>query len=548
MNKQASLLSKLFSIRNQYGKQFASQKIKLLEALQSEKITGKNALQTYHGVLLFLSAYPDNAAVYQLAKNALLQIPGNVSSRDSIRYRLYNTGIPGTQLSAAYGFEIVKWLRRTYPKNVRLVSFEAEDGAIRSIVSVVMRRVESEILMDANAEWKPWIKAMLKKGEDLLDGLIAIFDQADMRPEARDELWNAIGINVEIDIPAQESIPASLFDPFYHRTLVKKHFIQQPLAKPKQQQITDAEAAQIIDSSRMILVRHLREIDPISFTLPRLISYYRLSHGLSVALMGMTKERRNPIDCYMGYVVFKNGLPVAYAGSWILFDSGRIGLNIFPAYRGGESAFIFDQVLQLHRRVYRLNRFTVDPYQLGKDNHDGIHSGAFWIYYRVGFRPLQEEQRQLAATEAQKIKKQQGYRSSYSVLTKLANTRQEWILQKKAVRFDATDWSRVYTRILDQQFKGDRKMAEEKCFTRVVEILGLKNYQEPKLQFVIKNWCVFLISNEAELIRNSALKKELKKIFDLKARGSEEEYIQTLQRSGSVRKFVESIVNPARES
>jgi hypothetical protein len=75
----------------------------------------------------------------------------------------------------------------------------------------------------------------------------------------------------------------------------------------------------------------------------------------------MVPERRHPIDSYIGYIVFKNGLPVAYAGSWILFDSGRIGLNVFPSYRGGESQYIFEQVLKLHQKVYRLRRFSVDP-------------------------------------------------------------------------------------------------------------------------------------------------------------------------------------------
>src|SRR6185295_5837250 len=98
----------------------------------------------------------------------------------------------------------------------------------------------------------------------------------------------------------------------------------------------------------------------------------------------------------------------AYAGSWILFDSGRIGLNVFPAYRGGESQYIFEQVLKLHQRVYHLNRFSVDPYQIGKQNDEGIRSGAFWTYYRFGFRPIRADQKKLAEAEAQKINSVKG--------------------------------------------------------------------------------------------------------------------------------------------
>jgi hypothetical protein len=166
----------------------------------------------------------------------------------------------------------------------------------------------------------------------------------------------------------------------------------------------------------MILVRHLREIDPITFTSGELISYYRLPRGLSIALMEMVPARRHPIDSYMGYTVFKNGLAVAYAGSWVLFDSARIGLNIFPAYRGGESQFILEQILKIHQRVYRLKRFSIDPYQIGKDNWDGIRSGAFWIYYRAGFRPVREEQKKIAEDQAKKIRSVKGYRTPAAVL------------------------------------------------------------------------------------------------------------------------------------
>lgn len=64
MNKSFSLIHKLFSIRNQFGKKYAAQKISLLTALTSEKITAKKTLQTYYDCLLFLVAFPDNKAVY----------------------------------------------------------------------------------------------------------------------------------------------------------------------------------------------------------------------------------------------------------------------------------------------------------------------------------------------------------------------------------------------------------------------------------------------------------------------------------------------------
>jgi len=544
MNKSSSLIAKLSSIRNKYGIKFSSQKLNLLIDLSTQKIKSKKTLQSYYNSLLFLIAYPDNKSIYQLALQSLQRLNAYIQSHKNIKAELFNSGITNTGLCAAFSFEIVKWLRKKHHEDIKLSSFEAEDGHIKYILAAVMPKVESEILQDANATWQSWLKKSLKKEEDILDRLIAVFDEADLRPEIRDELWNAIGINVEINLSSDTHLPDSLSTPYYHRSLIPKNFVKQHTnVEPGIVNLNENEAEQIIECGRMILVRHLREIDPITFTDAKLVSYYRLQRGLSVALMGMIPERRHPIDSYMGYVVFKNGLPIGYAGSWIFFDSARIGLNIFPAYRGGESQYIFEQVLKLHQEVYKLNRFSVDPYQIGKENSEGIKSGAFWTYYHLGFRPIYEDQKRLAEAETLKIKSVRGYRSSVSTLKKLADSRLEMVLQKTAVRFDATDLSRAYASILKEQYDGNRKVAEELSFTKLVDIVQIKNYHEEKIKFILKNWCILLLIHEQELRRSSVIKRILKKLFQLKASGTEEEYICELQQAGELRKLFERIVN-----
>ena len=549
MNKSESLISQLFSIRNSYGKEISSKRLNLLNEINNlleqnpaGKRLSKKAIQSYYDILLFLIAYPENKSLYEVTSQSLQQLSSFIASNENLKRGLYNSGITNTSLCAAFSFEIVKWLRKKHPESISLRSLEADDGHIKYMVASVLPKVESEILQDANATWKSWLKRSLKKGGDILDGLIAAFDEADMRPEVRDELWNAIGIDVEINFPSHTCLPDSLFTPYYHRSLIKKNYVnRQQESKPVRVEINESEAEQIIECGRMILVRHLREIDPITFTSPRLVSFYRLGRGLSIALMGMVPERRHPIDSYMGYVVFKNGLPVSYGGSWVLFDSGRIGLNIFPAYRGGESKYIFQQVLTLHQKVYKLNRFSVDPYQIGKENSDGINSGAFWTYYHAGFRPIREEQKKLAETEAKKIKSTKGYRSPATALKKLAYSRLELVLQKTAVRFDATDLSLAYANIVANQYDNHRKIAEEISFKKLLDTIQFKNYHEQKLKFILKNWCVLLFTNEQELRQNKDLRK-LRKLFELKASGDEEDFIFELQRAMGLRNYLEKIV------
>lgn len=537
MMNTAALVTKLSSIRNQYGKEPAIEKLQLLRGIDIKNIKSKKAAQSLYTALLFLQAYPDDKIIYKTAEELLMQLHLQVEQNETLQYNLYNSGLTGTTICAAFSFEMVKWLKKVRSAEIKFNSFEADDDQIQAFISVIMSKAESEIFQDGNAEWRGWLKNLRKPGEEILDQLIGIFDSTDVRPEVKDEIWNAIGINVEIKLTSHCRLPASLTKTCYHRSLLRKNNSKQIL-KPVAVKLSDEEAERIIDCSRMILIRHLREIDPSTFTSARLVSYYHLQRGVSIALMEMVPERRHPVDSYMSYTVFKNGLPVAYGGSWILFDSGRIGLNVFPHYRGGETRFIFDQVLQLHAHVYNLKRFTVDPYQIGKHNSDGIRSGAFWVYYHAGFRPIEKLQREMAANEVARIKAEKKYRTDAVVLKTLAGSRLELILQKNAVSFDATDLSRVYVNIIAKKYNGDRLASEKDAAKNLAAILQIKDYQDANMNFVLKNWALFLMCKEKEIRQNSKLKRSLKTLFNLKAGGSEEAYIAALQQNNALQKMM----------
>ena len=543
MAKPTQLITHLHLIRNKYEAYNTSKKIRLLHSISKQplKQTGKKALETYHDTLVFLLAYPDNKLIHTTACQSLQQLHTAIRESKRLKTILYNTGIAGSSISAAFSFELVKWLREKEPAAIKINSFDTEDGHIQYILSAVMPKVESEILQDANAEWKGWLAAQEIKGNNLLDQLIAIFNSTDIRPEVKDELWNALEMNVEINLTRHCVLPEHLIHRHYHRSLISATEKMEDI-KPIKIKLTDADAEAIIDAGRMILVRHLREIDPVSFTSIRIVDYYQLSRGISVALMGMVTDRRHPIDSYMGYVAFKNGLPIGYAGSWILFDSARIGLNIFPSFRGGESQYIFNQVLQLHKKVYHLKRFTVDPYQIGKENSDGIKSGAFWVYYHAGFRPLLKQKQEIAADEALKIKADPRYRTPASTLKKLADGRMEFILNKNAVQFDAIDLSLAWAAILKKKYNNNRHLIPLDLYKKLAAILGLKNYHDANMKFVLQNWSMVLLANEKELRSNKTLQRSFKLLFNLKASGKEEEYISVLQKSVLIRKFIEALL------
>ncbi len=543
MRKLKKSIEQLQTNRNKYGKEYADLKLSLLKGLDFELLKNSRDLRSLHSTLLFMLAYPDNKIVYKKVSACLKKLQLLIGSDEKIKTTLYNSGITETNLCASFSLELVKWMRKYYPDDIRLSEMEANDGQISSILSVVMPKVESEILQDGNADWKSWIMASSTNEDELLDRIIALFDQTNIRPEVKDELWGALGINVEIHFSKHSCLPDSIVDHFHHRSLINKKEIEHgPEVKVRLVKLNNEESEQVVAASRIVLMRQLREIDPITFTAAELVSYYQLGRGLSIALMGMVAERRHPVDSYIGYVAFKNGLPVAYAASWILFDSARIGLNVFPEYRGGESAWIFQQALGLHQQVYKLNRFTVDPYQLGKDNADGIQSGAFWIYYKAGFRPLGLLQKQIAQTEMDKIKANPGYRTSAVILKKLAESRMELVSNKKSVAFDATDCSRAYAEIVKKQFAGDRKAAELFSMKKMLNLVNMKNYSEEQMRYVLTNWSLLLYNKKTGLQLTADEKMKLKSIFKMKAKGSEEDYISAMQKFDKLKDYLRNLI------
>lgn len=124
--------------------------------------------------------------------------------------------------------------------------------------------------------------------------------------------------------------------------------------------------------------------------------------------------------------MFKNGLPIAYGGSWIWADQAKFGLNILEPYRGGESGYVMCKLLRVYQQVFGLKMIEVDAYQFGLDNPDGIRSGAYWFYYRCGFRSMTEALCLLAEQEKQKMKKNPAYRSSGKSLKKFTGSNMIW--------------------------------------------------------------------------------------------------------------------------
>jgi hypothetical protein len=172
----------------------------------------------------------------------------------------------------------------------------------------------------------------------------------------------------------------------------------------------------LIGIARATLAARARETDTVTWANPGEVDLFRLDRGVDIALIGLAPSRRLPVESYFGFVAARNRVPIAYGGGWVFFGRCEIGVNLFPEFRGGESAFIFAQVLRAYRQRYRVEQFLVDPYQFGKGNPEAIQSGAFWFYYRLGFRPTDGAVAREAAAEWTRVASHRSYQTPASRL------------------------------------------------------------------------------------------------------------------------------------
>ena len=101
---------------------------------------------------------------------------------------------------------------------------------------------------------------------------------------------------------------------------------------------------------------------------------------------------------------------------------------------------MYKRQIQCYATRFGVGRFEAENYQLGQGNPEGIRSGAYWFYDRLGFRTTDGELAKVAESERKVRAHDRGRRTSPEVLRKLAS-RPMWLdlAQEPAPVFDLVD-------------------------------------------------------------------------------------------------------------
>ncbi|WP_088286322.1 hypothetical protein [Ideonella sp. A 288] len=442
------------------------------------------ALVEQHAALLFQATFPTSGTALADADDALRALAHRLAALpdgDPLLVALDNTGIAGTAVASTFSLAATRWLCERFPDQVELLYVDAAPHEARALLERALDPMERDALVDRPMAWPQWCRRHLGADpQQHLPRLIALVDRLTPQDREREAAWAQLQVFVRwrqrADAPGLTQGRFGRQARHVHGTGLLRP--DGPLAvwddpAPRRLRLGDADRRHLADLGRGVMLSLLRETDFFTHGDPAQIECIDLGRGLQVALYACRGERKLTLESYVGYLLFKNRVPVAYGGSWVLGAQAAFGVNVLPPFRGGESTLLVCQLLRVYAWRFRLQVLRVEASQIGRDNKDGIRSGAFWFYWRLGFRPLQTDKRALAEQEWARIVADSGGRPAArhyrpEVLRRLGDSVLTWRAppigrQPTAGRWRFVDPARlgecVSAHVL-QRFDGDRDAAQ----------------------------------------------------------------------------------------
>jgi hypothetical protein len=451
-----TLLDQLDKLKTQFGPNEAQRVQALLERASRMKARDAETLVRFHELLLFLRAYPHNAKVLRLTEAQLRAFPARVSAlrdRDVDLSMLEHpeiSGIAGISVTDTFSFYIVRWLLQHYPAQVSIYWdwFESENRLAETWPRF-MPLLEEDANVEANVPYRKWLAAARGR-ESELAWLVERFDKLPLPEKQKAELYDSQQLYVTWT-PRYRSTRTGMRitarSVFYHagpliqrREINLGNDVSAPPPALKKLSSRDGEGA--LDLAREASTIRYRELYGFTHGDPAHVYEAELGRGVQLFVMGLPPCKRLPLRAYHAAMIYKNGVPIGYFEGLSLFERMESGFNLYYTFRDGETAWLYARILNVMHHFAGVTSFAIDPYQVGYENEEGIESGAFWFYRKLGFRPTNRDVLRLVENEEEKIATRAGYRTSARTLRKLAESPMIFELDQKR----AGDWDRFQVR------------------------------------------------------------------------------------------------------
>jgi len=484
--RAAAWLEELDRVKAAYGGGAAEAKRECLERLERAVLPRAAQVLRLHEALCHLRAYPDDADLLARVERMLA---GFERRRDLRRHRraLDDTGIAGTEIRFRFFAPTAIRLARRWGERLS-VDWPAfrNKARLEALLPRFALYAETPGLDEYAFTARQWIRRLKGPKETDAAFLVRRFAALRMDGFARetfyDELDPALRLAPGPDTPARTRArygAASVV--FQTRPLSRRRpRLEDELRRPPAavRAVSPREGRELVDLACDAMVTRSRDLDVFAYGDPDDVRLVDCGEGLQLACIGAVPERRLLLEAVYGFLTLKNGVPIGYVLASALFGSSEIAYNVFETYRGVESASIYGRVLACARRLFGSDAFTVFPYQLGDGNDEGLRSGAFWFYQKLGFAPREAEPRRVLALERARMRAHPAHRSSLPTLRTLAAHNVFWPRGRRDDVIGILPLANVglhVTRFLAERFGSDREGAARACAREAARLLGVRS-------------------------------------------------------------------------
>lgn len=506
MKKPAALLRDLEKLRNSFGPEFTRQKLELLTELEEVVLPNASQVLRLHEMLCFIRAYPDDPGVLAKVEEMLARFPARADLQNHAA-ELADTGLAGTSIHYEFYHQMASWLTSCWPERLSVDWGACEsDAALEDSLSLLGLYCESPGLDDMGYSAREWIDLMKGRGETDAAFLVNRADRLKMDGFIREKFFEGLAVPMvlapALGGPSRTDAWTKIQSPHFQTTTLRRGRpdLQEELRgrAVKLQPVSRSKGEEILDLARSALVTRSRDLDAFAFGDPSDVRLADGGEGLVIALIGMLPERRLMFETVYGYLLLKNGVPVGYGVISALFGSVEVAFNVFDTFRGVEAGFVFARLLKVLRRMFKARTFTLFPYQLGGEGNDeGLASGAWWFYQKLGFRPRDEDLLELMENELVLMAKKPGHRTGRRVLKRLASANVYYDLgPARRNVIGELPLGVVGTHItsyLAQRFGSRRDRAGAVCGREVAKLLGVAIPAKPGPRLAWERWAPLVL-------------------------------------------------------
>jgi len=558
------LLDQLDELKSRFGSRERGAIERILSRLSQKKMDDVAALIRFHEILLFLCAYPQGARVRQLAESQLRSFSKRVTALSDAEVDLSAfdnpeiSGIAGTAVVDTFTFYIVRWLLKLHPTQVAFDwDWFDDENRLAETWPRFMPLLDEDGFVEANVPYADWLRAAKGRTKEL-PWLFQRFELLAKSDREKAELYNSQNLFVSWRPSYRATrtgmrLPGNPRNIFYHREpLIQRREIslRDELKKPAPvlELLSRLQGERILDLAREASTLRYRELYGFTHGDPRRVLKVNIGRGVDIFVMGVPPGKRLPLRAYHAAMIFKNGVPVGYFEGLSICERMESGFNLYYTFRDGETAWLYAHTLHIFRHLLGVTVFTLDPYQIGYENEEGIESGAFWFYRKFGFRPTSPAVMKLVLNEEKKIATRSGYRTPARTLRKLAESPMVFELDdvNGSLGSKSGDWDRFQVRKIGLAVQrrmatthdGDAEKFQSAAFKELMDVIGTREVWRYAELSTVPAFAAAL-SLVLDLSKwSDAEKRALAKVIHAKAGLDESNYLKLMQKHTRLRKTI----------